>query len=130
MKKITIVICLTLLTALALVGCSCSSSSSLFIVESNGQAGITITAKNADASASGTGSITVEENQKVVFDASTLTAGKLKMEFKSAADKELPSASVRAKESSIFDMPAGEYDVVVSVEEKADGSAKITTEGK
>lgn len=52
------------------------------------------------------------------------------MEFKSAADKELPSASVSAKESSIFDMPAGEYDVVVSVEEKADGSAKITTEGK
>lgn len=129
MKRIALFIAMAVMSALLLAGCAQKVETSSFGVMSNGEAGVTITAENADKDSSGETDFTIGENVKVVFDATSLTSGKLQMQLKDKDGNELQSLSVSAKESASFDnAEPGEYQVVVSVLEKADGTAKIITE--
>ena len=128
MKRIITLVTAAVLAALLLAGCSASTSS--LGITSGADGVITIEAKNASADNNGKVDFTVKENQKIVFDASSLTKGKLEIAFKSkdGSGKEAGSASVSAKATNTFDIDPGEYEVVVSVLENADGTAKITAQ--
>jgi len=126
MKKIVLCFCAALLAVMLLAGCSASS----FDVVSSGAGGIAITAKNADTSSSAVVDFTVSEDGTVVFDASSLTKGQLKMTLKDGSGKNLSESTVSAAGQSMFDVVSGEYSVEVSVLETADGEAKITVQTK
>lgn len=125
MKKFVMLIMVSVLAISMLAGCSASS---LNVVGSN--TSISIEAKNAGTKSAGTTSLTVGENQSVVFDASALTKGKLQVTLKDGQGSEAAVVSVSAQDKASASVDPGEYSAEVTVLETADGNAKISTEVK
>lgn len=129
MKRNFLFAALAAAAVLLLTGCASSSSSSFGVV-SAGDAGITITAQNAEANSSGSTEITVAQEGKAVFDATSLKTGKLQIQLKDAQGNEMQSTSVSAKDKASFDIVPGEYKAEVSVLEKADGTASFRIDAR
>lgn len=120
MKKIAALLLTALMGTMLLVGCG--SSFSVNATDTS----ITITVKNADTDQGSGNEFTVEEGKTVVFDATDLKKGKMKVVFVDASDKEGASATVSATEKSEFEVPAGTYTAQFSVVETADGTVVLS----
>lgn len=119
MKKIIVFLAAALMCTLLLAGCG----SSIAVVATDSS--ITVTVKNAGAEQASGNDFTVEEGKTVVFDATGLSKGKMKVVFADESGAEGASATVSAGEVSKFDVPAGKYTAQFSVVETADGSVVL-----
>ena len=127
MKKLITVLVVALLGSLFLVGCSCSSETSSIEIVSSGSS-VNIKVVNASDTDTGEANIELDNDSKMVFDASSLTEGKLQAAFASNSGAAGPTVDVSAKEKVTFNLAAGSYTVTIKGVEKANGSATIAVE--
>ena len=121
-NKLIALLTVAVLCVVALVGCSIETSS--FSLETSDTTA-KITVSNAGSDSTGEGELELTEDAKMTLDASGLTKGKLKVEFKNEDGTDGPYVSVSAKEKNTFILPAGNYTFTVTPEEKSDGTAEL-----
>ena len=126
-KGITFLVIVTLCTFI-FAGCIGMKASSFSMTAVDNM--MTITAENADTDSKADAELEVETKTNLVFDASSLSKGKLKIVLKDADGNIKAEASVSAKETNSFSVPAGSYTVEVSVLEESTGTAEVRIESK
>lgn len=122
MKRIIAFLVAALMGTMLLAGCGSS------IAVNATDSSIKVTVKNAGAEQASGNDFTVEEGKTVVFDATDLTKGKMKVSFVDESGAEGASITVSAKEVSKAEVPAGKYTAQFSVVDTADGSVVLTQE--
>ncbi len=83
-----------------------------------------ITAVNADTDSAASGAMTAGEGQCVVISAN-IDKGEMNIMFKDHTGNIELSEAIRDQSLNSYPLPAGEYDVTVTVTEKASGSITV-----
>ncbi len=106
--------------------------SSIFEIENKEDGSIHVLAQRADSKAGGIGYITIAEGQELYVRSNLTDNSSIKIEvFPGEAGAEadpLIEEVFTAVDARYFELPAGDYTVRISVQNRAEGSMTITSE--